>query len=73
MAKPQASLENKGGESPFLEERGELGGAVVNRKSIGVNWEIEVCGFSFTEFWKSLIGWAVVEQGENLPPAGVVK
>jgi len=26
----------------FIEEKGKLGGAVVNKKSIGGNWEVEV-------------------------------
>lgn len=26
----------------FLQEKGELGGAVVNKKSTGVNWEFKV-------------------------------
>lgn len=41
--KPQASLENKGEEHPFLEEKGELGGAVTNKEFIGGNQAFEVC------------------------------
>ena len=39
--KPQASLENREVFS-FIEEKGELGGAVINKESIGGNWEFEV-------------------------------
>lgn len=38
----QASPENKEEEGSFMEERREFREAVVNKKSIGGNWEFEV-------------------------------
>ena len=38
---PQASPENKREELSFIEEK-ELGGAVINKKTIGENWELQV-------------------------------
>ena len=59
--KPQASLENKGEEHPFLEEKGELGGAVINEESIGGNRVQSIVAF----YWLSCdslslagCGWA---------------
>lgn len=39
---PQPSLANKGEEPSVTEEKGELGGAVINKDSIGGHWEFEV-------------------------------
>lgn len=39
---PQVSSENKGEELSFIEEKEELGGAVLNKESFGGNWELEV-------------------------------
>ena len=45
----------------FYRGGGRLGGAVVNRMSIGLYWELEV--------WWLLIGWAVAGAAGNLPVA----
>ena len=42
IGKPQARRENQGGEHAFVVERGELGGAVINKESIGGNEKLEV-------------------------------
>ena len=39
---PQASLENTGEKPSFLEEKGELGRAVINEDSIGGSWDFKV-------------------------------
>ena len=39
--KSQTSPENKGEEHSFI-EKGELGGAVINKVSTGGNWEFKV-------------------------------
>lgn len=44
MAKP----ENKK-EAACLEERGELGGLIVKKKTIWGNWSFEVGGFSLVD------------------------
>lgn len=44
MAKPNASPENRREEHSFTEQRVDMGGAVINKKSIGENRE-------FQELW----------------------
>ena len=40
--KPHASLVKQRTGHSFLEEKGKLGGAVLNKQSIGGNWEFKV-------------------------------
>lgn len=49
----------------FIEERGELRGAVINRKSIGGNWESRVQGDSLVGLQQPLMGWAVASKEGN--------
>lgn len=46
----------------FNRGKADLDRAVINRKSIGLNWEVRVS-------WL-LIGWAVAGEEEILPPVG---
>jgi len=41
IGKPQARPENQGGEHAFIVEKGELGGAVINKEPIGGDEEFE--------------------------------
>lgn len=45
------SAEQKRGPAPLYRGKVKVGKAIINKKSIGVKWELEV--------WWLLIGWAV--------------
>ena len=49
IGKPQARRENQGGEHAFVVEMGELGGAVINKESIGGNENLKCSDFSLVE------------------------
>ena len=40
---------NKGAEHSFIEEKGELGGAVINKESTGGTWSSKCNGFSLAQ------------------------
>ena len=64
---PQASLENKGEECSFTEEKAELvGGAVINR----VRWEFQASLRWLSCEGPSLAGLLSGEETFFLPPAG---
>lgn len=56
------------GRSTFIEERGRIGRTVINKKSIGGNWEFRLCGFSLAELLLSFIGWVMVGRREEIFP-----
>lgn len=42
VGQPQASLENKRKQYSFIEEKSQLGGADINKMSIGENWQFKM-------------------------------
>lgn len=55
----------------FTEKRMELGGAVINKKSTGINWEFKVVAFHWLNL--SLAGLLLREEESLSSWAGVVK
>ena len=71
--KPQTSQRELRRGGSFIEETGDWGGAVANKKSIGTNWAWKCYCVSLAELWWSLTAWAVAMWENNLPPVAVVE